>query len=111
MYFTSTYLGCSNSFFVHKDTNELHPRTPELIEEVAQLIEEEGIEAWFKREAKDFIGEDAEQYNAVRDTLDVWFDSGTTHYAVLEQRDELESPADLYLKVQTNTVVGSNLLY
>ncbi|MEX5455396.1 isoleucine--tRNA ligase [Acinetobacter baumannii] len=85
-------------FFVHKDTNELHPRTPELIEEVAKLIEKEGIDAWFNRDAKDFIGEDAEQYNAVRDTLDVWFDSGTTHYAVLEQRDELESPADLYLE-------------
>lgn len=76
----------------------MHPRTPELIEEVAKLIEKEGIDAWFNRDAKDFIGEDAEQYNAVRDTLDVWFDSGTTHYAVLEQRDELESPADLYLE-------------
>ncbi|MCU4413349.1 isoleucine--tRNA ligase [Acinetobacter sp. WU_MDCI_Axc73] len=85
-------------FFVHKDTNELHPRTPELIEEVAKLIEQEGIDAWFKREAKDFIGADAEQYNAVRDTLDVWFDSGTTHYAVLRQREELTDPADLYLE-------------
>ena len=85
-------------FFVHKDTNELHPRTPELIEEVAKLIEQEGVDAWFNRDAKDFIGADAEHYNAVRDTLDVWFDSGTTHYAVLEQRDELESPADLYLE-------------
>jgi len=85
-------------FFVHKDTNELHPRTPELIEEVAKLIEQEGIDAWFNREAKDFIGDDAEHYNAVRDTLDVWFDSGTTHYAVLDQREDLESPADLYLE-------------
>ncbi|MHA3105138.1 isoleucine--tRNA ligase [Acinetobacter sp. ANC 3791] len=85
-------------FFVHKDTNELHPRTPELIEDVAKLIEQEGIDAWFNRGAKDFLGDDAEQYNPVRDTLDVWFDSGTTHYAVLEQRDELQSPADLYLE-------------
>lgn len=85
-------------FFVHKDTNELHPRTPELIEEVAKLIEQEGIDGWFNREAKDFIGADAEQYNAVRDTLDVWFDSGTTHYAVLRQRPELTDPADLYLE-------------
>ncbi|MBF7685764.1 isoleucine--tRNA ligase [Acinetobacter sp. B10A] len=85
-------------FFVHKDTNELHPRTAELIEDVALLIEKEGIDAWFNREPKDFLGEDADQYNAVRDTLDVWFDSGTTHYAVLEQRAELESPADLYLE-------------
>ncbi|OTG63804.1 isoleucine--tRNA ligase [Acinetobacter silvestris] len=85
-------------FFVHKDTNELHPRTPELIEEVAKLIEQEGIDGWFNREAKDFIGADAEQYNAIRDTLDVWFDSGTTHHAVLRQREELTDPADLYLE-------------
>lgn len=85
-------------FFVHKDTNELHPRTPELIEEVAALIEKEGIDAWYNREAKDFIGADAQLYNAVRDTLDVWFDSGTTHYAVLRQREELTDPADLYLE-------------
>ena len=85
-------------FFVHKDTNELHPRTPELIEEVAKLIEQEGIDGWYNREAKDFIGDDAEHYNAVRDTLDVWFDSGTTHYAVLREREELQDPADLYLE-------------
>ena len=85
-------------FFVHKDTNELHPRTAELIEQVAQLIEQEGIDAWFNREAKDFLGDEAAQYNCVRDTLDVWFDSGTTHYAVLDQREELSNPADLYLE-------------
>ncbi|WP_445114534.1 isoleucine--tRNA ligase [Acinetobacter sp. WZC-1] len=85
-------------FFVHKDTHALHPRTPELIEEVAKLIEQEGVDGWFNREARDFIGDDAEQYNAVRDTLDVWFDSGTTHYTVLDQREELTDPADLYLE-------------
>lgn len=85
-------------FFVHKDTNELHPRTPELIEEVAKLIEQEGIDGWYNRDAAEFIGVDAEQYNAVRDTLDVWFDSGTTHYAVLREREELTDPADLYLE-------------
>ncbi|RZG48481.1 isoleucine--tRNA ligase [Acinetobacter wuhouensis] len=85
-------------FFVHKDTNELHPRTPELIEEVAKLIEQEGIDGWYNRDAAEFIGADAEQYNAVRDTLDVWFDSGTTHYAVLREREELQDPADLYLE-------------
>ncbi|WP_374296802.1 isoleucine--tRNA ligase [Acinetobacter sp.] len=86
-------------FFVQKDTHELHPRTPELIEEVAKLIEQEGVDAWFNRDGKDFLSaEDAEQYNCVRDTLDVWFDSGTTHFAVLDQRDDLQSPADLYLE-------------
>lgn len=86
-------------FFVHKDTNELHPRTPEIIEEVAQLIEKEGIDAWFTRDTDAFLSADeAKEYNPVRDTLDVWFDSGTTHYAVLDQREELHSPADLYLE-------------
>ena len=85
-------------FFVHKDTNELHPRTPELIEEVAKLIEQEVIDGWYNRDAAEFIDADAEQYNAVRDTLDVWFDSGTTHYAVLREREELTDPADLYLE-------------
>ena len=89
---------CRFHFFVHKDTNELHPRTAELIEDVAKLIEKEGIDGWYNREAKAFIGDDAEQYNAVRDTLDVWFDSGTTHYAVLRERAELQDPADLYLE-------------
>lgn len=86
-------------FFVHKDTNQLHPRTPEIIEEVAQLIEKEGIDAWFTRDTDAFLSADeAREYNPVRDTLDVWFDSGTTHYAVLDQREELHSPADLYLE-------------
>ncbi|KAA8731244.1 isoleucine--tRNA ligase [Acinetobacter qingfengensis] len=91
--------GVPITFFVHKDTNELHPRTQELIEDVARLIEQEGIDAWFNRDASDFLPEDeATQYNCVRDTLDVWFDSGTTHYAVLDQREELQRPADLYLE-------------
>ncbi len=64
-----------------------------MIEEVAKLIEQEGIDGWYNREAKDFIGDDAEHYNAVRDTLDVWFDSGTTHYAVLREREELTRPS------------------
>ncbi len=89
-------------FFVHKDTNELHPRTAELIEEVAKLIEQEGIDAWYNREAKDFIGDEAEQYNCVRDTLDVWFDSGTTHRHVLRgshpHGHESGPRADLYLE-------------
>ncbi|WP_139101826.1 class I tRNA ligase family protein, partial [Acinetobacter baumannii] len=56
--------GVPSPFFVHKVTDELHPRTPELIDEVAKLIEKEGIDAWFNRDAKDLIGEDSEQYNA-----------------------------------------------
>ena len=85
-------------FFVHKDTHELHPRTIELIEKVASLIEQDGIDAWFELDKTTLLGADAEHYNAIKDTLDVWFDSGTTHYAVLEQRDDLQAPADLYLE-------------
>lgn len=85
-------------FFVHKNTNELHPRTNELIEDVAKLIEIDGVEAWFSLDKTTLLGDDADQYNAIKDTLDVWFDSGTTHYTVLEQRPELQVPADLYLE-------------
>jgi isoleucyl-tRNA synthetase len=85
-------------FFIHKDTGVLHPDTENLIEKVAVLIDQGGIDAWFKAEAADLIGEDAVEYNKATDTLDVWFDSGVTHYCVLKQRDALEFPADLYLE-------------
>ncbi len=90
--------GVPIAFFVHKETGELHPRTAELIEEVAQRIEEKGIEAWFELEASELLGNDAEQYDKMLDTLDVWFDSGVTHAAVLNKRDQLRFPADLYLE-------------
>ncbi len=90
--------GVPITFFVHKETGELHPRTAELIEEVAQRIEDKGIEAWFELEAAELIGDDAEQYDKMQDTLDVWFDSGVTHAAVLNKRNQLRFPADLYLE-------------
>jgi isoleucyl-tRNA synthetase len=90
--------GVPIAFFVHKETGELHPRTAELIEEVAKRIEEKGIEAWFELEASEMIGEDAENYDKMQDTLDVWFDSGITHAAVLDRREPLNFPADLYLE-------------
>jgi len=49
-------------------------------------------------EAEELLGEDAEKYSKVTDTLDVWFDSGVTHYSVIDQREELSFPADLYLE-------------
>ncbi|MDO5651368.1 MAG: isoleucine--tRNA ligase [Moraxella sp.] len=85
-------------FFVHKETDELHPRTAEFIEQAAKLIEQGGVEAWFEASCADFLGDEASDYNKVSDTLDVWFDSGTTHFAVLEQDDSLASPADMYLE-------------
>ncbi len=84
--------------FVHKETQELHPRTLEIIEEVAQLIEKEGMDAWFELDVAAILGVDAENYKQVTDTLDVWFDSGVTHYSVLKQEAQLRFPADLYLE-------------
>jgi isoleucyl-tRNA synthetase len=90
--------GVPITFFVHKETGELHPRTAELVEQVAQLIEQQGIEAWFGLDAAQLLGAEAEFYDKMTDTLDVWFDSGVTHAAVLERRKELHFPADLYLE-------------
>ncbi|ANQ84373.1 isoleucyl-tRNA synthetase [Azoarcus olearius] len=89
-------------FFLHKETGELHPRTVELMEEVAKRIEQEGIEAWFKLDAAELLGAEAAQYDKISDTLDVWFDSGTTHWHVLRgshNDGHVEGPrADLYLE-------------
>jgi isoleucyl-tRNA synthetase len=90
--------GVPITLFVDAKSGDLHPRTAELVEEVAKLVEQEGIEAWFARSAEDFLGEEASQYEKVTDTLDVWFDSGVTHACVLETREELQIPADLYLE-------------
>ncbi|MBD9358881.1 isoleucine--tRNA ligase [Methylomonas albis] len=90
--------GVPIAFFVHKETGDLHPRTGELIEQVAKRIEQQGIDAWFELDAADLIGADAEHYQKMTDTLDVWFDSGVTHAAVLERREQLRFPADLYLE-------------
>jgi len=90
--------GVPITLFVNRHTQELHPRTAELFEKVAQKVAEHGIDAWFDLETKDLLGAEAEDYQKVTDTMDVWFDSGTTHFSVLEQRPELRFPADLYLE-------------
>jgi isoleucyl-tRNA synthetase len=90
--------GVPIALFVHKETQELHPSTATLIEAVAKKVEQSGMDAWFDLDSKELLGADAENYTKVTDTLDVWFDSGVTHYAVLEQRAGLRFPADLYLE-------------
>jgi isoleucyl-tRNA synthetase len=90
--------GVPMTFFVHKETGELHPRSLALLEEVALRIEQQGIEAWFSLDAQELLGSEAAEYRKLSDTLDVWFDSGSTHFAVLKQRPELAWPADLYLE-------------
>src|SRR5690606_38096174 len=72
--------------------------TPRLIEIVAQRVEKEGMDAWFDLDPGELLGADAEDYVKVTDTLDVWFDSGVTHFSVLGPREELHYPADLYLE-------------
>ncbi|GAB3281157.1 isoleucine--tRNA ligase [Parahaliea aestuarii] len=90
--------GVPIALFVHRESGELHPRTRELMEEVALKIEEQGIDAWFDLQPADILGAEAADYDKVSDTLDVWFDSGVTHACVLRQREGLQSPADLYLE-------------
>ncbi|MBP1208107.1 isoleucyl-tRNA synthetase [Duganella sp. 1411] len=92
--------GVPMAFVVHKETGALHPRTPELLEQVAQLIEKGGIDAWLALDLKDLIGDEAALYVKNKDTLDVWFDSGTTHQTVLRgsHKEQSAFPADLYLE-------------
>ncbi|WP_067862770.1 isoleucine--tRNA ligase [Neptuniibacter marinus] len=90
--------GVPIALFIHKETQQLHPNTAELIEQVALRVEQEGIDAWFDLDAAELLGDEADQYEKVTDTLDVWFDSGVTHYSVIDQRDELTFPADMYLE-------------
>jgi len=92
--------GVPMAFFIHKETGELHPRTPELLEQVAKLIEEKGIDAWQALDPRDLLGDDADIYEKNKDTLDVWFDSGATHQTVLRGSHAQQStfPADLYLE-------------
>src|SRR6267142_765975 len=92
--------GVPMPFFLHKETGALHPRTVELLEAVAKKVELGGIEAWQRIEAKELLGTDAERYEKVKDTLDVWFDSGSTHQTVLKgsHAKQLKFPAELYLE-------------
>jgi isoleucyl-tRNA synthetase len=102
--------GVPMPFFVHKETGALHPRTAEILERVAQRVEQGGIEAWQAVSAEEMLGAaDAANYEKVRDTLDVWFDSGSTHQTVMGGPDgrrtgagshaaDTAFPADLYLE-------------
>ncbi|MBS5193043.1 MAG: isoleucine--tRNA ligase [Morganella morganii] len=91
--------GTPMSLFVHKETQELHPRTLELMEDVAKRVEEHGIQAWWDLDPRDLLGDDADIYEKVPDTLDVWFDSGSTHFAVVDARPEFHgNSADMYLE-------------
>jgi isoleucyl-tRNA synthetase len=87
-------------FFIHTATGELHPRTMEIMDQAADMVQAGGIEAWSKASAESIIGTDAPDYIKSTDILDVWFDSGTTHAHVLQHSHAAQStwPADLYLE-------------
>ncbi|MCG6870000.1 MAG: isoleucine--tRNA ligase [Gammaproteobacteria bacterium] len=90
--------GVPIAIFAHRETGEPHPETARLIEEVARRVEREGIDAWYDLEPSELLGDEVGDYEKVTDTLDVWFDSGVTHFCVLERREDLQVPADLYLE-------------
>ena len=91
--------GVPMTLFVHKETEELHPRTLELLEEVAKRVEKAGIQAWWDLDEKGLLGADAETYRKVPDTLDVWFDSGSTYSSVVANRPEFNGQdIDMYLE-------------
>ena len=90
--------GTPMPLFVHTTTRELHPNTLNLIENVALLIEQSGIDAWFELDKTEFLGDDAAFYDKISDTMDVWLDSGVTHYCVLKQNEALAFPADIYFE-------------
>jgi isoleucyl-tRNA synthetase len=92
--------GVPMPFFLHRETGVLHPRTPELLEQVAQRVEKGGIEAWQAVRPEEFLGGEASRYEKSRDTLDVWFDSGSTFQTVLRgsHRDQSTYPAEMYLE-------------
>jgi isoleucyl-tRNA synthetase len=94
------YWGVPIALFFDRETGEPHPRTVELMRQVADRVQVEGVEAWYALKPEDVLGEDAARYEKVTDILDVWFDSGASHECVLAQRpqDGLRKPADLYLE-------------
>jgi isoleucyl-tRNA synthetase len=90
--------GTPMPLFVHNTTRELHPNTLELIEKVALMIEKAGIDAWFEIDAAELLGDDAQNYDKISDTMDVWLDSGVSHYSVLYHNKDLAFPADVYFE-------------
>ena len=89
--------GVPIALFVHRETGEPHPRSTELMRQVAERVEQGGVDVWYTLDAAELLGDEAGDYDKITDILDVWFDSGVTHEAVLVDRG-LPKPADLYLE-------------
>ena len=85
--------------FLNKKTKE-PLKDQKVIERIAQIYEKEGSDCWFTDKSKKFLGEDYNEndFEKLNDIVEVWFDSGSTHSFVLEKRDDLKWPADMYLE-------------
>ena len=81
-----------------RETQEAHPDSPALLHKLAAIIEQEGVDAWYRDDIVERLGADPARYEPVSDILDVWFDSGVSHHCVLDQNEDLGRPADLYLE-------------
>ncbi len=90
--------GTPIALFLHKETDEPHPNSAALLEKIADLVSKKGIDAWHALDIKEFLGKDAEHYKKSQDILDVWFESGVSHECVLQKRDDLGFPANIYLE-------------
>ena len=90
--------GVPITLFIHRETRELHPRTLELIAQVADRVESEGIDYWFDLDPKDLLGDEAALYDKVTDVMDVWADSGVSFECVGHLRPELAAPVEMYLE-------------
>jgi isoleucyl-tRNA synthetase len=90
--------GVPLAMFVHKTTGELHPRTQELLDAVADRVARDGIEAWFSLDPAELLGEEAADYEKLKDVMDVWADSGTAFDYMATTRPGFEMPADLFLE-------------
>jgi isoleucyl-tRNA synthetase len=90
--------GVPLALFAHRATGEPHPRAAELMDQVAALMEKDGIDAWFDLDPAQLLGAEAAEYEKVSDIMDVWFDSGILYHCVAKLRPEVTAPADLYLE-------------
>ena len=90
--------GVPITLFTHRSTGALHPRSGELITQVAARVEREGIDAWFALEPSELLGAEAENYEKSTDVMDVWADSGLSFECVAAMRSDFSAPVDLYLE-------------
>jgi len=90
--------GVPITLFVDRQTGELHPDTAGLMNRIADIVELEGVDCWYSDEMAERLGVDPDRYQQETDILDVWFDAGVSHRCVLDERDELKRPAQIYLE-------------